>query len=383
MTRQRMLTLAANLAAFLAVHALVAGESAKPMESPADSWTMFRGNLRMTGVSAASLPDKLELLWKVETGEPIEATAAIFENVVYFATLDGTFYAVSLADGKELWKFANPEKDAIKSSPCIAGNLVCYGDEFGTLRALDRATGEVKWKVSTDAEIISSPIFIDGKVIVGSYDESLYCVRAEDGQVEWKLQTMGPVHCSPSYIDGQVVVAGCDGFLRLASVNEGKEAAALEIGGNIVSTPAIIGKRLFVGTNSNTVVRADLVDKTLTQEWVFTPKRQFPFFSSPAVTADLCIIGGRDKEVHAIDQSTGKERWSFRTRARVDSSPVIAGDRVFVGSSDGNVYGLDVQTGKKVWEYLTGAPIVAGPAVAAGRLVVGDDNGNVYCFGGK
>lgn len=383
MPSQSLITLTATFVAFaLSSQACNAGAVVQPMESPADQWSMCRGNLSMTGVSAARLPDDLQLIWKFETGDSIEATAAIVDQTVYFGTLDGRFYALSLSDGKELWKFENPEKDGVKSSPCIAGDLVCYGDDFGTLRALGRKSGELRWKVSTDAEIISSPIFIDGKVIFGSYDESLYCVKAADGEVLWKLQTMGPVHCSPSYTDGKVVVAGCDGFLRLAAIDEGKETASLEIGGNIVSTPAVIGDRMFVGTNNNTVVRVD-VGETLTQKWVFTPPRQFPFFSSPAVTKDLCIIGGRDKMVHAIEQETGKDRWSFRTRARVDSSPVIVGGRVFVGSSDGALYGLDLESGKKVWEYLAGAPIIAGPAVASGKLVVGDGDGKLYCFGSK
>ena len=45
------------------------------------------------------------------------------------------------------------------------------------------------------------------------------------------------------------------------------------------------------------------------------------------------MLGGRDKMVRAIDVATGKPRWSFATRARVDSSPAIAGDRVVVGSA--------------------------------------------------
>jgi len=85
--------------------------------------------------------------------------------------------------------------------------------------------------------------------------------------------------------------------------------------------------------------------------------------------------------VHALDAATGKRRWSFATRARVDSSPAVAGDRVVVGSGDGKLYVLDMQSGKKIWEFEAGAAITASPAIANGRIVIGDTDGRVYAIG--
>lgn len=373
------LVLLSGLLLLLLADGTVKAGQPSPEKSPADRWTMFRGNLAMTGVSASSLPDQLQLQWTFETKDSIEATAAIFENTVYFTTCDGRCYALNLADGKEIWKFTSPDGDAVKSSLCVTDDLVCYGDDIGVFRALDRKTGELRWHIETGDQVVSSPIYVDGKIIFGSYDQFMYCVHAADGTITWQLETMGPVHCSPSFIDGQVVAAGCDGYIRLISVEKGEETASLEIGGNIVATPAVVGDRMFIGTNDNTVLRVDVRDG-LTKQWVYTPPRKFPFFASPALTDDLCVIGGRDKMVHALEQETGKERWNFRTRARVDSSPVIAGHRVVVGSSDGNLYMLDVQTGEKKWEFLTGNAIVAGPAVADGKVVIGNTDGKLFCF---
>jgi outer membrane protein assembly factor BamB len=111
------------------------------------------------------------------------------------------------------------------------------------------------------------------------------------------------------------------------------------------------------------------------------PERQFPYYSSAALSNGRVILGGRDKVVHAIDAATGKAAWTFATRARVDSSPVVAGNRVYVGSNDGRLYALDLATGEKRWEFDTGAPLTASPAIAAGRLVIGSQDGVLYCFG--
>jgi outer membrane protein assembly factor BamB len=85
--------------------------------------------------------------------------------------------------------------------------------------------------------------------------------------------------------------------------------------------------------------------------------------------------------VHAIDAATGKPKWTFTTRARVDSSPAVAGDRVYVGSSDGRLYVLDIATGERRWEFDAGSGLTASPAIAAGRVVIGSQDGVLYCFG--
>jgi outer membrane protein assembly factor BamB len=128
------------------------------------------------------------------------------------------------------------------------------------------------------------------------------------------------------------------------------------------------------------VVGLDL--KTRAVSWRYShPDRHFPFYSSAAVANGLVVLGGRDKMVHGIEAASGKARWTFATRARVDSSPVIAGGRVYVGSSDGRFYVLDLAKGEKLWEFDMGGPVSASPAVAAGRIVIGSQDGRVICFG--
>ena len=84
--------------------------------------------------------------------------------------------------------------------------------------------------------------------------------------------------------------------------------------------------------------------------------------------------------VHALDASTGKPKWEYMTRARIDSSPAIAGSRAFIGSSDGKLYELDLSSGKVVWQHDDGAALTSSPALASGRIVIGSTEGRVLCF---
>ena len=111
--------------------------------------------------------------------------------------------------------------------------------------------------------------------------------------------------------------------------------------------------------------------------------RNFPYFSSPAITTERVIFGGRDKMLHCVNRADGKPIWSFATRGRVDSSPVVAGDKVVVGSDDGRVYIVSLNDGEELWSYEVGQPIESSPSVAGEKIVIGSDDGNVYCFGEK
>jgi eukaryotic-like serine/threonine-protein kinase len=188
------------------------------------------------------------------------------------------------------------------------------------------------------------------------------------------------VHCTPAIDKGIVYISGCDGNFRAISGATGKQLYAVLLGDYTGASAALRDGHAWVGTFGNEVLGIDLV-KRVTQ-WTYKhPTRNFPFYSSAAVTADRVVLGGRDKMVHCLERSTGKAVWTFPARARVESSPLIDGNRVFVGSNDGNLYELDLATGRKVWEFVAGAPLSASPAAAQGALVIGSQDGVLYCFG--
>ncbi|HSG70675.1 MAG TPA: PQQ-binding-like beta-propeller repeat protein, partial [Planctomycetaceae bacterium] len=97
------------------------------------------------------------------------------------------------------------------------------------------------------------------------------------------------------------------------------------------------------------------------------------------------LAGSHDKKMHCIDRASGEEKWSFPTRAQINSSPAIVGDRVFFGSNDGNLYGVNLETGMETFKQLLGRSVTAGPAIGEGVLVIGaeDNRGKIYCLGKK
>ncbi|MBP1624063.1 MAG: Pyrrolo-quinoline quinone repeat-containing protein [Acidobacteria bacterium] len=345
----------------------------------APDWPVFRGSPSLTGVTDAALPSKLKLRWSYQAKESIESSAAIVSGVVYFGSMDGSLHAVDLSTGKARWTYATggPVQE---SSPCVHNGIVYIGDLNGVFHAVDAATGKPRWTFKSESEIKSSPNCSGDRVYFGSYDQNLYCLSARTGELVWKYATEGPVHCTPSMAKGRVYISGCDETFRAIDAASGKQAFEIQLGAYTGGSTAIDGAYGYVGTFGNEVLAIDLERRGI--QWTYRhAARSFPFYSSAAVTASRVVLGGRDKLVHCLEKATGKELWTFTTKARVESSPLATGNRVFVGSNDGLLYELDLVSGRKMWEFTAGAPLSASPAAAQGALVIGSQDGIMYCFG--
>ncbi len=348
-------------------------------EPPINEWPMFRGSSELAGISSAELAKPLKLLWSYQAEDSVESSAALVGNTVYVASMDSSLYAMDLSTGKLRWRYSTTGP-VQESSPCVQDGIVYVGDLNGVLHAVQSTSGKVLWTFETDAEIRSSPNFKDGRVYFGSYDQNLYCLSADTGNLIWKYETAGPVHSTPAIDDNHVCISGCDETFRAINRITGKQDYAINLASYTGASAAIRDGYAYVGTFGNEVLCLNLQKRL--PEWSYRhPTRNFPFYSSAAVTADRIVVGGRDKIVHCLDRFTGKEIWSFLTGARVESSPLVTGNRVFVGSNDGHLYELDLISGKKVWEFTSGAPFSASPSAVQGFLVIGDQDGVLYCFG--
>ncbi|MEW4529976.1 PQQ-binding-like beta-propeller repeat protein [Maioricimonas sp. JC845] len=360
-------------------------------EGPA--WPDFRNGSTLQGIARGTLPDNLQLLWEVTTPDGVTSTPAIAEGRVYAGTISGDLFCLDLKTGKPFWKYHSIEStDPDEFAPgflapvSIDASTVFVGDDSGVFHAVERATGKKRWTFETDGEIIGGATLLgEGRVMVGSHDGRLYCLERKTGKEVWQFDTQGPINGSQALAGQFTFVTGCDKpILRVVNVDGGTEEAEIPIESLLIASPALRGDQLYFGTDSGEVIAMNWKDQSIA--WTYAdPNRQQQIHSSPAVTEDVVVIGSRDKRIHCIDRATGKSRWTYATRAKIDCSPVIAGNRVVFGSADKNLYMLNLEDGSEVWKYNTGQAVTGSPAVAGGYMVIGTDqvDGRILCFGPK
>ena len=89
------------------------------------------------------------------------------------------------------------------------------------------------------------------------------------------------------------------------------------------------------------------------------------------------FVGSWDSYFYAIDASTGRERWRFKTgedadthnQVGIQSSAAVVDGMIYFGCRDSHLYALDAKSGEKKWAFSgNGSWVVASPAVREGKV---------------
>ena len=241
----------------------------------------------------------------------------------------------------------------------------------GTYDSPPPALHAVKWRFHTKGMIFSSPAVLDGVVYVGSGDGNLYAIRAADGSQVWKFATKGPVDSSPAISGGIVYAASVDGNVYAVDGATGKERWRFKTG----------GERRFTAPGIHGIIPATEL----------MPDPFDVFLSSPTVSGGTVYIGSGDRNVYALDATTGALRWKFATGNVVHSSPAVWNGTVYVGSWDRYFYALDAKSGALHWKFQTGddrtiynqVGIAGSPAVSNGIVYFGCRDSFFYALDAK
>ena len=346
---------------------------------------MHRGSPTLHGRSASDAPSKPALKWTFKAGKPVVGGAAVAADRVFFGDNGGVIHCLGLADGKEIWSLKTDS--AIEAIPLILDGTCYVGAADGRLYALDIADGKKKWepfetqdKILASASWAKDPASDKKWILVGSYDFSFYALDAATGKQLWKVETENFINSTPTITAGGLALfGGCDAQMHVVSLKEQKEIRKLDAEAYIPGSAAAIGTEVYFGSDARKVYAFNVNnEKPL---WTYRD-RNFSYFSSPAISEDIVLIGARDKRLHCLDRKTGEARWTFATKGDIDSSPVLCKDGAAIfGSMDGRLYCVETATGKERWRYEIGSDIAASPAISKGLIIIGANDGNVYCIG--
>jgi eukaryotic-like serine/threonine-protein kinase len=170
--------------------------------------------------------------------------------------------------------------------------------------------------------------------------------------------------------------------------------------GMVFSSAAVAGGVVYVGSNDRNLYAIDLSSGT--QKWKFATKGRIT--SSPAVADGVVYFVSYDSSLYAVSAADGTLKWKFQTGGERRyagthlhgsqpaaetmpdpfdfylSSPVVWNGAVFFGSGDSNVYSLNTASGKLNWKFKTGDVVHASPAITGGTLFIGSWDSYFYAL---
>ena len=234
--------------------------------------------------------------------------------------------------------------------PAIDRDMIFAASANGTVVAVNRASGDVQWRVRSDRTISGAVGASNGLVLFGTREAEVVALDQFSGRELWRTSVSSEVLSAPQ-TNGTIV-------------------ALQTVDGKLIGLDAVTGK----------------------QNWIYEstiPALTLRGSSSPVISGNVVISGFSNGMVAAVNASNGFLLWEERVAVPqgrydiervidVDGDLLLAGNTVFASSYQGNLMGFDVQTGRIVWG--KEASSYHGMAQGFGNTYYVDDKSQVFAI---
>jgi len=339
--------------------------------------------------------------WAFNTGAPVRSTALIKNEIIYFGTAKGDFFAIHKKTAQVKWKYQTGY--AIHSSASSANGKIFFSDNKQTVYGLDQNTGKLIWKFDMGKKIeypwrfdyyYSSPCLYMNDLIIGSDDGFLYRLNQQTGKLVWKFQAKGLIRSTPAVYKNSVLFGDTEATFYSLDASTGKKKWDFKVIGDsiddykygydkraITSSPNISGNKVFFGSRDACLYCLDADNGKFL--WKVSHEPSW-IISTVAVKDSFVITGTSDgRFVQALNSGTGSEIWKHKTALAVWASPLINNDKIYTGGFDGQLLCLDLKTGDRISQFCTNGNIFSSPVINDSLLYVGSDDGNLYALRGR
>lgn len=337
-------------------------------------WPQFLKNAARNGSDTVSCSFPLNLLWEKRVSTAISPAMISINDIIIYGTLDGAIEGKYLQKGESIGKIATsskiPTTCAYTESYLIAirrsgkNNVICY----------DLKSAKSRW-TRTIGMTLSEPLMFEEHIYVATLDGYLYRLRLYDGEISKKSKIDAQIWSSPSFMDGVLLIGDTHGDLHAFDADFG-ELWHFSTGASIRATATINDGRVFIGSTNGYFYCLDL----MTGKLLWRKKTDGAIFTSAVARDSSVIFGATDHNVYCCNSASGSEQWRFETGSGINTAPVLSKEHVFIGSMDNNFYALDFRTGAKSWSYATKGRIRSNPIISQRYLLISAENDLVYCF---
>jgi outer membrane protein assembly factor BamB len=344
------------------------GTAANSSPAGGPSVSLFQFGAERTGYlrDAAALPKQPRTVWKYATemnGQPtIPGDPLVHQGTVFFGDNRGTLRAIDAADGNEKWVH-DYGPHLVLAAPAAVGDRLFVASR-GDVKCVSCANGQIIWQREMPKSLSeTSPLPVGDAVFVATADGNVHALKQQTGEPMWHVNLLTD---RPPELDG---------FEQQAIKQEGMLV--------LPRSAASDGTTLFQSVyNPSRIVALDC--KTGRQRWSHQVNGWV--YTNPAVSDNYIVVGSEDMSLHCLDAASGKELWSMPTGNFIRAAPAIANGRVFFVSCNERAYCVDLATGKQVWFHKLDQAFQGtkqtrcAPLVTDDTVYVGAADGQLYAF---
>ena len=382
-----------------------------PSPQPVPAWTHQGGNAQHIAAHA-ELPSELTLSWSRRIGagdgkrHQISAAPVAQGGQVY--TLDSQSMVTAIDEtGTILWqselgKSSDALKDASGGGLAVGGTQLFVTTGFGTVVALDTASGAELWTQDLASYGGASPTVYDDLLYIAARDGAAWAIDTSNGRIKWQVAgpTVAASHTGgpgPAVSDkyavfpfgtGDVLASFRKGGLR--SWSSGLSGARLGLAStqvrDLTGQPVIGGSSVYLASSAGRMAAVDL--NTGLRIWTAKQGSQGHILVAGGAVFAVSDAGNLirlSKDDGALIWSTPLPKFtkkSVKSRAKIHAhyGPILAGGRLILASSDGLIRQFNPADGTLITTVDLPSGAASAPIVVNGTLYVLNTKGDLLAF---
>jgi outer membrane protein assembly factor BamB len=274
------------------------------------------------------------------------------------------------------WRFKGNK--LLEYSPVLIGNQLFGVNNNGMAFAVKSTTGKARWKQQVAQLNASSPTYSDRILYVSNLEPGqVVAIATWNGQVLWKHPLPGRSESSPLVVGNKVIV-GCECNTVFAlDKTTGKAIWERHVNGAVKAAPAYENGIVYIGDYSGEMNAIRVGDGSI--KWQAGSQggsfgQAGAFYSTAAVAFGRVYVASKDSRVYSFEEDSGELAWSHSLDGELYAG-IVAADTdgtdpsVYLGSYGGSkFYALDAKSGDERWSIDAGGPVI-GAASLIGETV--------------
>jgi outer membrane protein assembly factor BamB len=316
---------------------------------PRLQWTMYGATPERTQTqSAIRLRPPFHVDWSRGIDTLIEFPAVVSDGVAYIGNYNETIYALSMTNGRVLWRHVTPG-GKMASSPAVAGDAVIVHGLDGYVQILDRQTGRLRARVAIGSAIESSPVVRDGVDYFGDWSGVVHALDLRTLRQRWTYPAGYKITSSAALAGGTLYIGDYGGRLFALTLG-GQLRWSASVNGRIYGTPAVSDGRVFVPSSDG----GSLTAFTTSGRYLWRINTGSYVYSSPAAWGGRVFFGSYNGVFYGVSAASGRVLWQVGTGGAISGAAVVVGGVAYAGSFADRIYGVDALSGRVLLRFPAG-----------------------------
>lgn len=284
-------------------------------------------------------------VWTRNVGGLMEFPATVWEGIAYVHTMGGMLRAISMKNGRVLWK--RRAGSLMASSPAVDPKrklLVSTSMQPGYVTVRSLVNGRLRWRFYTGLSE-PSPVIRDGVAYFGATNGNVYALDLDKRRPRWVFHGGVKITSSPALVGNRLYFGDYAGRVFALDARTGRVVWQGSAGSRVYGTVAVAGGRVFAPSVFSGL--SALSARTGSLLWRLPVSGYL--YSSPAVFRGRVYFGTYGRYVFCVSAASGHVLWQRAVNGAVSAAVEVVDKLVYAATLRNETTAYDWRDGRTVW----------------------------------